>query len=108
MIAVIFEVRTKENCSDRYFELAGELREKLNQVDGFISIERFQSLSFDNKFLSLSFWRDTEAVENWYLNQDHRAAQEEGRKNIFDDYQIHVTKVLRNYDMTSGRPTSST
>lgn len=104
MIVVIFEVVTDPARADRYFELAGALRAELEKMDGFISIERFQSLTSGNKFVSLSFWRDRQAVEAWYARDDHRAAQVEGRAGIFTDYRICVAEVFRDYDMAAGRP----
>jgi heme-degrading monooxygenase HmoA len=107
MIAVIFEVKVDPARGERYFELAGALREKLDQTDGFISIERFQSLADEEKYLSLSFWRDREAVEAWYAVPSHRDAQVEGRNGIFQDYRIRVAEVFRDYDMEQGRPQGS-
>ena len=104
MIAVIFEVTLNPARSERYFELAAGLREELTEMDGFLSIERFQSLSEDNKFVSLSFWRDREAIEAWYRRPDHKAAQGEGRAGIFKDYRIRVAEVFRDYDLAAGRP----
>jgi len=104
MIAVIFEVTLDPAKGERYFELAQALRKKLDTADGFISIERFQSLATENKFVSLSFWRDRAAVEAWYRVADHRAAQAEGRAGIFEDYRIRVAEVFRDYDMEAGRP----
>jgi len=103
MIAVIFEVRPKPDRTDRYFELAAALRDELERSDGFLSVERFQSLTDDGKFLSISFWRDREAVETWYNHAGHAFAQEEGRIDVFDDYRIRVADVFRDYDMASGR-----
>ncbi len=104
MIAVIFELHPDPEKSDRYFELAAALREKLEETDGFISIERFQSLVDENKFVSLSFWRDRDAVEAWYQVPAHKNAQDEGRTGIFNDYRIRVAEVFRDYDMAAGRP----
>ena len=104
MIAVIFEVTLDPARGERYFELAAGLREELTEVDGFLSIERFQSLSEDTKFVSLSFWRDREAVEAWYRRPNHKAAQGEGRAGIFKDYRIRVAEVFRDYDLAAGRP----
>ena len=104
MIAVIFELQPDPEKTERYFELAAALREKLEQADGFISIERFQSLVDENKFVSLSFWRDRDAVEAWYQVPSHKNAQDEGRGGIFNDYRIRVAEVFRDYDMAAGRP----
>ena len=104
MIAVIFEVTLNPARGERYFELAAGLREELAEVDGFLSIERFQSLSEDNKFVSLSFWRDRAAIEDWHGRADHRDAQDQGRAGIFEDYRIRVAEVFRDYDMAAGRP----
>jgi heme-degrading monooxygenase HmoA len=104
MIAVIFEVTLEPARGPRYFELAAGLHEELNEVDGFLSIERFQSLSEEAKFVSLSFWRDREAVETWYRRPNHKAAQGEGRAGIFKDYRIRVAEVFRDYDLAAGRP----
>ncbi len=104
MIAVIFEVTLEPARSERYFELAAGLREDLAGIEGFLSIERFQSLASENKFVSLSFWRDREAVEAWYRRPKHKAAQGEGRAGVFEDYRIRVAEVFRDYDMAAGRP----
>ena len=104
MILVIFEVVPGPKQAGRYFDIAAELRPELEQVDGFISVERFQSLTTENKYLSLSAWRDRDAVEAWYRSRNHRAAQQEGRQSVFADYRIRVAEVFRDYDMARGRP----
>ena len=99
MIAVIFEVEPGEGQAERYFELAGQLKEQLVQQDGFISVERFESLSAPGRFLSLSFWRDEEAVRGWRSLEVHRAAQAEGRAGVFSGYRLRVAQVLRDYGL---------
>ena len=106
MIAVIFEFNPDPARSEQYFDLAAKLRDQVEAVDGFISIERFQSLADENKFVSISFWRDREAVDAWYQVPDHRDAQGEGRQGIFLDYRIRVAEVFRDYDMAQGRPSA--
>jgi heme-degrading monooxygenase HmoA len=105
MIVVIFEVELLAKKVDRYFELANELRKHLIKIEGFISIERFQSLTSEYKFISLSYWRDRKAIDTWYNKSDHTAAQSEGRLDIFKDYRICVADVFRDYDQSTGRPT---
>lgn len=97
MIAVIFEVEPAER--DRYFRIAGELRPLLDEIDGFISIERFQSVSDANRILSLSFWRDEEAIARWRNMGTHRAAQVAGRAEVLRDYRLRVAHVVRDYGM---------
>ena len=104
MIAVIFEVMLGPDRAQRYFDLAGALRADLEQVDGFISVERFKSMTSEDKYVSLSFWRDRAAVEAWFGHRGHAAAQAEGREAIFRDYRIRVAEVFRDYDMAAGRP----
>jgi heme-degrading monooxygenase HmoA len=104
MIAVIFEFEPDPEGRARYFELAGQLRGELEGVDGFLSVERFQSVTDEGRFVSLSFWRDQAAVEAWYAHAGHRAAQDEGRGALFRRYRIRVAEVVRDYDQTSGRP----
>ncbi len=104
MIAVIFEVIVESGRGQDYLDLAAGLRDDLEQTEGFVSIERFQSLTTENKFVSLSFWRDREAVETWYRRPNHKAAQGEGRAGIFKDYRIRVAEVFRDYDLAAGRP----
>ena len=106
MIAVLFEVELRPENADRYFDLAGELSAALEAQDGFVSIERFQSLAHEGKYLSLSIWRDEAAVEVWYANRNHKAAQAEGRAAVFADYRIRVARIFRDYDMSTGRPPS--
>lgn len=99
MIAVIFEVWPADR--HRYLELAGALRAELDAMDGFISIERFESLSEPGKILSLSIWRDEEAVRRWRNLPSHRSAQAEGRAGVFRDYRLRVAAVIRDYGMAS-------
>ncbi|ECG1423013.1 TPA_asm: antibiotic biosynthesis monooxygenase [Salmonella enterica subsp. salamae serovar 58:d:z6] len=97
MIAVLFEADAVPKHQARYLQLAGELRPELDNVKGFISIERFQSLSTQGKILSLSWWEKEEAVLEWKKNMRHQAAQKEGQKTIFSHYRIRVANVLREY-----------
>ncbi|MFN4089427.1 MAG: antibiotic biosynthesis monooxygenase family protein [Alphaproteobacteria bacterium] len=100
MIAVIFEVRPAPGRKDDYLDLAAALRDDLAQAEGFVSIERFQSLTDPDKLLSLSFWRDEEAVRAWRNRSGHRATQAEGRAGVFAGYRLRVAAVLRDYGMT--------
>lgn len=100
MIAVIFEVWPAEGRRQAYLDIAAELRKELEKIDGFISIERFESLTEKGKVLSLSFWRDEEAVKQWRNLPSHRAAQSAGRAGIFADYRLRVASVLRDYGMS--------
>jgi heme-degrading monooxygenase HmoA len=100
MIAVIFEAEAREGERQAYLDTAAALRPLLERVPGFISIERFESLSQPGKLLSLSFWRDENAVSEWRNLPMHRAAQAAGREQIFADYRLRVASVLRDYGMT--------
>ncbi|HEV8124788.1 MAG TPA: antibiotic biosynthesis monooxygenase [Gemmatimonadales bacterium] len=99
MIAVIFEALPRPDRRDAYFAAAESLRPLLEQIDGFISIERFQSVANPEKILSLSFWIDEEAVRQWRNLEDHRRAQEAGRESVFADYRLRVAEVTRDYGM---------
>ena len=99
MIAVIFEAKTESAHKADYLNAAALLRPQLDKFDGFISIERFESLSEPGKILSLSFWRDEEAVRNWRNLDAHRIIQSAGRHHIFDDYRLRVADVVRDYGM---------
>ncbi len=101
MIAVIFEVWPADGRKDDYLRIAAALRAQLDTIDGFISIERFQSLSDPKKLLSLSFWRDEEAVRAWRNKTDHRQAQAAGRGGIFADYRLRIASVVRDYGMSN-------
>jgi heme-degrading monooxygenase HmoA len=99
MIAVIFEVWPKPEYRQKYFDLAAELRPILQTIDGFISVERFESLSEPGKLVSLSFFRDEEAVAAWRNTAEHRATQGKGRAQIFQDYRLRIAGVVRDYGM---------
>ena len=99
MYAVIFEVEPEPDRLQDYLDIAARLRPQLEQIDGFISIERFKSLSQDGKILSLSFWRDQDAIARWRQQGQHHAAQRAGRDRIFRDYRIRVAAVVRDYGM---------
>lgn len=100
MIAVIFEVWPADGRRQEYLDIAADLRPLLNDIDGFISIERFESLSEPGKVLSLSFWRDEEAVAAWRALTPHRDAQRRGRQEIFNNYRLRIASVIRDYGMT--------
>jgi heme-degrading monooxygenase HmoA len=99
MIAVIFEVKPKPGARQTYLEVAAALRPELEKIDGFISVERFQSLVDPEKILSYSLWRDEAAVARWRAFERHSAAQARGRGELFADYRIRVAAVLRDYGM---------
>jgi heme-degrading monooxygenase HmoA len=99
MQVVIFEVIIKDGEKPAYLDIAAQLRPILLEMDGFISVERFQSLTEPEKLLSLSFWRDEQAVANWRAQSTHRAAQDKGNAEIFRDYKITVANVDRRYGL---------
>jgi heme-degrading monooxygenase HmoA len=99
MIAVIFELWPNACQQATYFDLASELRPELDSIDGFISIERFESLATRGKYLSLSFWRDEAAVQAWRNRDTHRAAQSQGRVGVLANYRLRVAQVLRDYGL---------
>jgi heme-degrading monooxygenase HmoA len=99
MIAVIFEVQPHADKASRYFDIAATLRAELEAIEGFISVERFESLATPGKFLSLSFWCDEVAVRAWRTHAGHRAGQHEGRAAVFAGYRIRVAQVLRDYGL---------
>lgn len=105
MIAVIFEVYPAKGKMDEYLEIATNLKPILEKIDGFISIERFSSLVEEGKILSLSFWRDEEAINEWRNLELHRLAQEKGRNGVFSNYRLRVADVSRDYGMSEREQT---
>jgi heme-degrading monooxygenase HmoA len=99
MYAVIFEVEPKDGREADYLDLAAALKADLEKIDGFISVERFRSFNTEGKLLSLSFWRDADAVKRWREHAKHRLAQVRGRGEIFADYRISVAEIERQYGM---------
>ena len=99
MIAVIFEFIPAEGRFPDYMAIVDTLRDDLAKADGFISLERFESITTKGKFLSLQFWRDEEAVRKWRNLQKHREAQRKGRGGIFKSYRLRIATVLRDYEM---------
>lgn len=100
MIAVIFESWPAEGKMQTYLDLGAKLGPQLEKVDGFISIERFQSVVDPRKLLALSIWRDEAAVDAFRNWQVHRNVQSNSRRDVFDDYRLRVAAVLRDYGMT--------
>lgn len=99
MIAVIFEVQIQDGRQQHYLDLASELKPILETIEGFISVERFQSLTNSKKLLSLSFFQDEGAIEQWRSLEKHRSAQSSGRTTVFEDYRLRVAGVIRDYGM---------
>lgn len=109
MIAVIFEVEPKEEFKGQYFETAADIRPVLEKIEGFISVERFQSLTNPEKILSLSFFEDEEAVKRWRNTEEHRKAQDLGRNAFFQGYRLRIASVIRDYGLEErdGAPSDS-
>ena len=105
MIAVIFEVIPNEGKKEEYLNNAASLRPELDHIEGFISIERFQSFSDPDKVLSLSFWRDEESIQQWRNLEMHRHAQVKGRNEVFKDYHLRIATVVRDYGMFERKET---
>jgi heme-degrading monooxygenase HmoA len=99
MVVVVFQVTMHPGRTQAYFDLAAALRPELEGIDGFISVERFESVSTPGKYVSLSFWRDERAVQAWRARTRHRRAQEQGQREIFADFRISVAEVIRDYTM---------
>ncbi len=100
MIAVLFEAWPAAGQQPHYLDLATALRPELDRIDGFISIERFESLAAPGKLLSLSYWRDEAAVAAWRNTPAHRATQVKGREQVFRDYRLRIAQVVRDYGMS--------
>lgn len=98
MIAVIFEVWPAEGRLDEYLDAAHDLRAELDKIDGFISVERFESIYEPGKYLALSFFRDEAAVKAWRQHAEHRIAQARGKGGVFANYRLRVAEVVRDYD----------
>jgi heme-degrading monooxygenase HmoA len=105
MIAVIFEVVPNEERKQEYLDIAANLRPELDKIEGFISIERFQSISDPGKILSLSFWKDEKSIQQWRNLEIHRSAQSKGRQEIFKDYHLRIADVKRVYGMFDRKET---
>ena len=99
MIAVIFEFTPREGRFPEYMELVGQLKPELDKAEGFLSIERFESITTKGKFLSLQFWKDEESVKKWRNLQKHREAQKKGRAGIIASYRLRIAGVVRDYSM---------
>jgi heme-degrading monooxygenase HmoA len=107
MMVVVFEVMMKAGQGPRYFDLAAALRAELAEIDGFLSVERFQSLTTPEKYVSVSYWRDAAAVDRWRAHDGHRLAQLLGKKEIFADFRITVAEALRSYTLAERTPTGA-
>jgi heme-degrading monooxygenase HmoA len=105
MIAVIFEVIPNQGKKEEYLNIAASLRPELDHIEGFISIERFQSFSDPEKVLSLSFWKDEKSIQQWRNLEMHRDAQAKGRNEFFKDYHLRIAQVVRNYGMFDRKET---
>jgi heme-degrading monooxygenase HmoA len=99
LIAVIFEVHPASGQRNAYLDIAASLLGELRQVEGFISVERFQSLTRPDVLLSLSFWENEDAVRRWRCSATHRSAQHEGRSGVFSEYRLRVASVIRDYGL---------
>jgi heme-degrading monooxygenase HmoA len=100
---LVFEVEPKPGRAREYLDMAAALKSELEKIDGFISVERFESLANKGKYLSLSTWRDEAAIARWREHMGHRAAQKKGRDDIFADFRIRVAEVVRDYNLADAK-----
>lgn len=105
MYAVIFQVEPKPGKAQEYLAIAATLRSELDKIDGFLSVERFESVSNPGKYVSLSFWRDEAAILAWRAHVGHQHAQQKGRGEVFEDYRLSVVQVIRDYGMFNREET---
>lgn len=103
MYAVLFEASPHAGQADEYFQRAADLRPRVERIDGFVSVERFASLTTEGRILSLSMWRDEAAIARWRADEAHRGAQAAGRTRIFADYRLRVAQVVRDYSAADRR-----
>lgn len=101
MVTIIFEVWPHPEHRDGYLNWAADLKNELLKMEGFLSIERFQSLTDPDKLLSLQFWRDEECLARWRQLEAHRAAQSAGRSTMFREYRLRVAEVVRDYGLNA-------
>jgi heme-degrading monooxygenase HmoA len=99
MVVVVFQVTMREGQTKAYLDLAAALREELEGIDGFLSVERFESLTSPGKLVSISFWRDRASVAAWHEHGRHREAQQRGKAHIIADFRISVAEVVRDYTL---------
>ncbi len=99
-IIVIFEVKPTKEGKEEYLKIAAELRDELNKAEGFISGERYESLSEEGKLLSVNIWESEEALSKWRNNQQHREGQKRGHDSLFEKYNIRIAKIIRDYSLT--------
>ena len=99
MIAVIFEFTPADGRKQDYFDLVAGLKPELEKAEGFLSIERFESITVPGRFLSLQFWRDEECIRKWRNLRQHREAQAKGRGGVFSGYRLRIASVIRDYTM---------
>ncbi|HJP06728.1 MAG: antibiotic biosynthesis monooxygenase [Acidiferrobacteraceae bacterium] len=98
MVIVIFEFEPNPTYQDRYFELASALRQEVEKIKGFVSVERFESIAHSGRFVSISTWEDMDAVARWHQHTEHSAAQGEAKdQGMFRNYRIRVAQVVRDY-----------
>lgn len=107
MITVIFEFELNGGATDRYFDLAAQLRSELDKQEGFIEIERFESLNQQGRYLSLQSWKDEASVLAWRRNAEHQLAQKEGRDRLFKSYRLRIASVIRDYTDQTSRHSSA-
>ena len=105
MFVVIFEMEPEKESAQEYFDLAAELQPELGKIDGFISVERFSSMYNEGKYLSVSFWRDDKALNQWREHLGHKDAQKKGLNEIFRNYRIRVAEVIRDYGKDDRKET---
>lgn len=99
MIAVIFEFTPAAGRFPEYLQLVEQLAPELEKAEGFVSLERYESITAPGKYVSLQFWKDEASVRKWRNAQLHREAQKKGRGGIFASYRLRIAGVVRDYTL---------
>jgi heme-degrading monooxygenase HmoA len=90
--AVIF-TSIKNEDDTGYTEMALKMEQLAREQPGFLGIE-----SARNEIgITVSYWESLEAITNWKNNREHGIAQQKGKTDWYQWYDVKICKVEREY-----------
>jgi heme-degrading monooxygenase HmoA len=83
-----------------YGETNERMEELVKEIPGYLGMDYAGSPG--GLSITVGYFRDADAIEEWRSNAEHRAAQKRGRSEWYERYTLHVAKVERSYAFERG------
>ncbi len=93
--AVIFSSLRTDHGSDAYAPMAERMVALAQHQPGYLGAESTRGT--DGFGITVSYWSSLDAIAHWRANAEHRVAQEMGKAQWYEHYELRVARVEKAY-----------